>query len=227
MNPNPVNEFLPSAATPDRMDLDDDFDMARWQALRKDKLEEQKRLDEEHHQTQMQIEMQLEAENQLLLSQVQHKVQESIQQVFVDLQQSIVATVGTQVELRLQQQRLRDEHAASTASIEQRHLNKITHLMAPSSARAAKPHDYSVRESLTPKPFNIPVSLLHAAFGYAIELTFINRWSTVEVKALLRLNLSLRTCQYRNTPLRLGKRQLSALLLPNLCPRSMCLKNLL
>lgn len=162
MNPNPVNEFLPSTATPDRMDVDEDFDMARWHALKKDKLEEQKRLDEEHHRSQMQIEMQLQAENQHLLSQVQHKVQESIQQVFVDLQQSIAATVDAQVNLRLQQQRLRDEHAASTISIEKRHLNKLTHLMAPSAAaRAAKSHDYSVRESVTPKPFNIPVSLVH------------------------------------------------------------------
>lgn len=164
MAPNPMNEFLPSTATPDRMDLDDDFDVARWQALKRDKLEEQKRLDEEHHQSQLQIEMQLEAENQRLLLQVQHKVQQSIQQVFVDLQQSIVATVGAQVDLRLQQQRLREEHAASTVGIEQRHLNKITHLMAPSSTRAARSHDYNVRDSVTPKPYNIPVSLVHPTF---------------------------------------------------------------
>lgn len=224
MNPNPVNEFLPSTATADRMDLDDDFDMAQWQALKKDKLEEQKRLDDEHHRSQMQIEMQLQAENQHLFSQFQHKVQESIQQVFVDLQQSITATVDAQVELRLQQQRLREEHAASTVGIEQRHLNKITHLMAPSSAaRAAKSHDYSVRESVTPKPFNVPVSVVHYKHLviYLIELTFVNRWSSVGIKAPLQLNPSLRACQYRRSPPCLSKSP------PNLCLRIRCLKNLL
>lgn len=167
MNPNPINEFLPATATPDRMDLEVEFDMARWQALKKDKQDELKRLEEENRQSQTQLEMQLEAENQQLLSQVQLKVQESIQQVFVDLQLSIAATIDAQVGLRLQQQRLRDEHAASTAAIEQRHVNKITDLMAPSSTRVAKPHEYDARNSLTPKPVNFPVSII-GSFQYLV-----------------------------------------------------------
>ncbi|KUI53517.1 hypothetical protein VP1G_01057 [Cytospora mali] len=161
MNPSrQVNEFLP-AGTPDRMDIghgqDDEFTLAQYKALRKDKLEELKRLDDEHRQMQTQIERHLQEENQHLLSQVQHKVHESIQQVFVDLQQSIAATVAAQVDLRLQQQRLRKEYAESTASIEQRHLNKFTQLIGSSATRAAMTHGYDGRESVTPGSFSIPL----------------------------------------------------------------------
>ncbi|KAI7778168.1 hypothetical protein LA080_002515 [Diaporthe eres] len=150
MDPKRVNEFLPPAssatASPaDRMDtaanpMEDDFDVAQYRALKKDKQEEQKRLDHEHDHRHRQLEEQVHLENNRLYSQLQQRVNESIQRAFVDLQPAIAATINNQVSLRLEQQRLRDEHAASKTTIEQRYHNKITSLMAmPSAARGAIP----------------------------------------------------------------------------------------
>ncbi|KAK2599751.1 hypothetical protein N8I77_011479 [Diaporthe amygdali] len=150
MDPKRVNEFLPptSAVAPappgDRMDVtnavEDDFDVAQYRALKKDKQEEQKRLDHEHDHRHRQLEEQIHMENSRLFSQFQQRVNESIQRAFIDLQPSIAATISNQVSFRLEQQRLRDEHAASKSNIEQRYHNKITSLMAmPSAARGAIP----------------------------------------------------------------------------------------
>lgn len=148
MDPKRVNEFLPPASSApappaDRMDatpMEDDFDVAQYRALKKDKQEEQKRLDHEHDHRHRQLEEQVHLENNRLYSQLQQRVNESIQRAFIDLQPAIAATINNQVSLRLEQQRLRDEHAASKTTIEQRYHNKITSLMAmPSAARSAMP----------------------------------------------------------------------------------------
>lgn len=149
MDPKRVNEFLPPAssatASPaDRMDIanpmEDDFDVAQYRALKKDKQEEQKRLDHEHDHRHRQLEEQVHMENNRLFSQVQQRINEGIQRAFMDLGPVIAATVNNQVSFRLEQQRLRDEHASSKSSIEQRYHNKITSLMAmPSAARNAIP----------------------------------------------------------------------------------------
>lgn len=166
MDPKRVNEFLPptAAAAPappgDRMDVtnavEDDFDVAQYRALKKDKQEEQKRLDHEHDLRHRQLEEQVHMENSRLFSQFQQRVNESIQRAFIDLQPSIAATISNQVSFRLEQQRLRDEHAASKSNIEQRYHNKITSLMAmPSAARGAIPR---VSSSTPSQSSNIRVS---------------------------------------------------------------------
>lgn len=170
MDPKRVNEFLPPAssatASPaDRMDtttnpMEDDFDVAQYRALKKDKQEEQKRLDHEHDHRHRQLEEQVHLENNRLYSQLQQRVNESIQRAFIDLQPAIAATINNQVSLRLEQQRLRDEHAASKTTIEQRYHNKITSLMAmPSAARSAIPRVNSNSNTPShPQPNTIRVS---------------------------------------------------------------------
>jgi len=165
-----VNEFLPPAAASaatanpaDRMDapMEDDFDVAQYRALKKDKQEEQKRLDHEHDHRHRQLEEQVHLENSRLYAQLQQRVNESIQRAFIDLQPAIAATINSQVSLRLEQQRLRDEHAASKNTIEQRYHNKITGLMAmPSAARTAIPRVNSNSSTPShPQTNNIRVSM--------------------------------------------------------------------
>lgn len=170
MDPKRVNEFLPptssaTASPADRMDtttnpMEDDFDVAQYRALKKDKQEEQKRLDHEHDHRHRQLEEQVHLENNRLYSQLQQRVNESIQRAFIDLQPAIAATINNQVSLRLEQQRLRDEHAASKTTIEQRYHNKITSLMAmPSAARGAVPRVNSNSSTPShPQTNNIRVS---------------------------------------------------------------------
>lgn len=175
MDPKRVNEFLPpssASATPaDRMDapMEDDFDVAQYRALKKDKQEEQKRLDHEHDLRHRHLEEQVHQENSRLYAQLQQRVNESIQRAFIDLQPAIAATINSQVSLRLEQQRLRDEHAASRNTIEQRYHNKITGLMAmPSAARTAIPRVNSNSSTPSrPPPNNIRVSTtLAKKFSY-------------------------------------------------------------
>ncbi|POS76359.1 hypothetical protein DHEL01_v205255 [Diaporthe helianthi] len=146
MDSKHVNEFLPpssaSAIPAERMDapMEDDFDVAQYRALKKDKQEEQKRIDHEHELRHRHLEEQVHQENSRLYAQLQQRVNESIQRAFIDLQPAIAATINNQVGLRLEQQRLRDDHAASRNTIEQRYHNKITSLMAmPSAARTVIP----------------------------------------------------------------------------------------
>lgn len=203
MDPKRVNEFLPpassAAASPaDRMDatanpMEDDFDVAQYRALKKDKQEEQKRLDHEHDHRHRQLEEQVHLENNRLYSQLQQRVNESIQRAFIDLQPAIAATINNQVSLRLEQQRLRDEHAASKTTIEQRYHNKITSLMAmPSAARAAIPRVNSNSNTPShPQPNTLRVS--HSLWSFLsiyvqaslvlVSLT-LYRWRT-RLKGLL------------------------------------------
>ncbi|KAG6361260.1 hypothetical protein INS49_009484 [Diaporthe citri] len=184
MDPKRVNEFLPPAssatASPaDRMDttanpMEDDFDVAQYRALKKDKQEEQKRLDHEHDHRHRQLEEQVHLENNRLYSQLQQRVNESIQRAFIDLQPAIATTINNQVSLRLEQQRLRDEHAASKTTIEQRYHNKITSLMAmPSAARSAIPRVNS--NSNTPShPQPNPIRMANTGQGTPVTPAFAN-----------------------------------------------------
>ncbi|KAK7747416.1 hypothetical protein SLS53_001671 [Cytospora paraplurivora] len=126
MNSNRVNEFLPMEATPDRMNSgDEEFDLARFQALKREHAEEMNRLDEEYRQEEVKLNLQSQARTEQLLSQVQHKVHESMQKILTELQFSIAATVDDQVVIRLQQENLRKQHDASISDSKQRHFTKI------------------------------------------------------------------------------------------------------
>ncbi|ROW07502.1 hypothetical protein VPNG_07093 [Cytospora leucostoma] len=144
MNPNRVNEFLPMEATPDRMNSgDEEFDLARYQALKRELAEEKNRLIEEYQQEDAKLDMQSQARTQQLLSQVQHKVHESMQKILADLQSSIAATVDDQVVIQLQKEDLRKQHDTSIADSMQRHFTKIQHMVtSDDSNRSAKPHAY-------------------------------------------------------------------------------------
>ncbi|KAH8752850.1 hypothetical protein F5883DRAFT_527450 [Diaporthe sp. PMI_573] len=167
MDPKCFNKFLPPAlsttATPaDWMDapMEDDFNVAQYRALKKDKQEEQNRLDHKDDLRRRQLEEEVVHENSRLYAQLQQRVNESIQRAFTDLQPAITATINSQVSLRLEQQRLRDEHAASKNTIEQHYHNKIMSLVAMSSAaRTPIPKLNSNSSTLLPPHTDIRVSI--------------------------------------------------------------------
>lgn len=157
-------------ATPDRMSSgDEEFDLAQFAALKKEHVEEKTRLDEEYNQAQIKLDQQSLEGTKQLLSQVEHKIQESMQKIVADLKYSITATVDAQVAIRLQQESLRKQHETSIADSKQRHFTKVQQMMtSDESNRAAKPHGYGWggREPSILSSYQIPVSLkLSAAYS--------------------------------------------------------------
>ena len=160
-----------------------DGDIGYLQVLKTENRDELKRLDDEHDQKQMQLEQQAqaqaEADTQQMFSQFQRqydelngsiqqvqenlrRVQDSVEQAFKGLQKSYSTSINSQVELRLQQHRLREEHAANTDAANNQYRHKITQWIdRQHSTRATNHFGPASRESLTPKLFNVPVSTAH------------------------------------------------------------------
>lgn len=160
MNSHPVNEFLPAAAR-QRPNMDeieeDEIDMARFSAIRKEQKEELERLDHHHHTKQLQIENQIRAE----LDQLFNHFQQGMQSLYTGLTQTVNTTVEVQVKLRIQQERLREEHATNKREVERRYHNEASRLVMSTSqvARHTQSLLRAPSSSLPAGVSGIPVSL--------------------------------------------------------------------
>lgn len=153
MNPSSVNEFLPPGAgqAPHNDDVEEDeFDMARFSAIRKEQKDELERLDHHHHNKHLQIENQIRGEVDRLFV----HFQQGMQNLYTGLTQTINNTIETQVKLRIEQERLREDHAANKREIERRYHNEASKIVMSTSSmvRPAQPAPSSRPQSFNRAP---------------------------------------------------------------------------
>lgn len=140
MQSNSANELL-SAAAGNRsygdISGEDDFDMARINAFRKEREEELERLDNHYSSSQAAIEAQVRGEVDHLFQQFQL----GMQQLYTNLTKTVGITIDNQVQLRMKQERLRREHDTKKGEVELRFTNEASKLIisTPRAGRHLKP----------------------------------------------------------------------------------------
>ncbi|KAJ4417141.1 hypothetical protein N0V82_006341 [Gnomoniopsis sp. IMI 355080] len=119
MQANSANDFLP-AVVGSRPYGDnggeDDFDVARFSAIRKEQKEELERLDHHYSSSQAAIDTQL----------------------YTNLTKTVGITIENQVQLRLQQDRLRQEHETKKSEVEARYHNEASKLITSTTSHAGR-----------------------------------------------------------------------------------------
>lgn len=132
MQANSANEFLPAVAGSRPYGDnggEDDFDVARFSAIRKEQKEELERLDQQYSSSQAAIETQVRGEVDQLFQQFQL----GMQQLYTNLTKTVGITIENQVQLRLKQERLRREHDAKRGDVEARYHNEASKLIISTS----------------------------------------------------------------------------------------------
>lgn len=132
MPSNPGNEFLtPAGGSRSYADNggEDDFDVARFSAIRKEQKDELERLDHHYSTSQATIETQVRGEVDHLFQQFQL----GMQQLYTNLTKTVGITIDNQVQLRLKQERLRREHEAKKGEVETRYHNEASKLIISTS----------------------------------------------------------------------------------------------
>lgn len=155
MHPNPANDFLPARASRHYEDTgDDDFDMARFSAIRKDQKGELDRVDHHFNSNHATIEGQIRNESDQLF---QH-FQAGMQRFYTDLTKTITATVENKVQLRLEQERLRVEHEAKKVEVKNRYQHEASKLIisTPQEGRQPGPFPKLPSQGLIPNQGPIP-----------------------------------------------------------------------
>lgn len=158
MQPNSANEFISTAAGGRPYGDnggEDDFDVARFSAIRKEQKDELERLDHHYSSSQAAIETQVRGEVEQLFQQFQH----GMQQLYTNLTKTVGTTIENQVQLRLSQERLRREHEAKKIEAEARYHNEASKLIISTShaGRHPKPPLFP-SQGLVPSQGPIPSS---------------------------------------------------------------------
>lgn len=138
MPSNSGNEFLaPAGGSRSYGDnsADDDFDVARFSAIRKEQKDELERLDHHYSSSQATIETQVRGEVDHLFQQFQL----GMQQLYTNLTKTVGITIENQVQLRLKQERLRREHEAKKSDVETRYHNEASKLIISTSHAGRHP----------------------------------------------------------------------------------------
>lgn len=128
MPSNSGNEFLAPAGgsrSYGENSGDDDFDVARFSAIRKEQKDELERLDHHYSSSQATIETQVRGEVDHLFQQFQL----GMQQLYTNLTKTVGITIENQVQLRLKQEQLRREHEAKKGEVETRYHNEASKLI--------------------------------------------------------------------------------------------------
>lgn len=156
MQSNPVNDFLPARASRPYEDAgEDDFDVARFSAIRKDQKDEMERVDHHFNSSHATIEAQIRGENDQLFQQFQL----GMQQFYTNLTKTINTTVENKVLLRLDQERLRTEHEAKKNEVNNRYHNEASKLIISTShqgGRQPRPFTKLPSQALVPSQGPIP-----------------------------------------------------------------------
>ncbi|PSR84046.1 hypothetical protein BD289DRAFT_482952 [Coniella lustricola] len=133
--PMNLNEFLPASTRPMAQGMereDEELDIAKFSAIKKERKDELDQLDRYHQSKQDEIEGQVREQLDRLFQQFQ----QGMQGLYASLTQTAHATVETQVKLRMQQEKLREEHAINKRDIERRYHNEASRLfISPSEAK--------------------------------------------------------------------------------------------
>lgn len=137
MQANSANEFLPAAvgSRPYGDNVgEDDFDMARFSAIRKEQKEELERLDHHYNSSQAAIDTQVRGEVDHLFQQFQL----GMQQLYTNLTKTVGITIENQVQLRLKQDQLRREHDIKKSEVEARYHNEASKLITSTSSHVGR-----------------------------------------------------------------------------------------
>lgn len=180
MNPNPINEFLPASAGP-RLKGDtggeDDFDLARFNAIRKEQKDELERLDRRHHDQQAAIDNQIQLEYDRLF---QH-FQQGMQNFYASLRQTINTTVENQVNFRMQKERICEDHTTNKRDVEKRFHSEAsrlvmssTHAVRPSQPFPTVPSNVSRPAPLAASP--VSLSLWPSSAMMALMIWLAHQW---------------------------------------------------
>lgn len=165
VHPSPVNDFLPARVSRSYDDAgEDDFDMARFSAIRKEQKDEMERVDHIFNSSHAHIEGQIRAENDQLF---QH-FQLGMQQFYTDLTKTMNANVENKVRLRLEQERLRAEHEAKKAEVNNKYHNEASKLIistSPQGARQPRPLTKLPSQGLVPSQGPIPSQVAQSNRG--------------------------------------------------------------
>lgn len=131
MNRTSVNEFLPASHLPPQMGEteDDEIDVARFSAMKRQQKDELDHLEHRHQAKQHEIEKQVAAELDKLFT----HFQTGMQTLYTALHQTVNTTIDSQVKLRMQQERLKDEYAAQKRDAERRFHNDVSQLVMSTS----------------------------------------------------------------------------------------------
>lgn len=162
MVPNTVNEFLPAAGAAPGHRLnpeegeEDDFDVARFSAIRKEQKEQLERLEQHYQHRQTAIEQQVRAEQEGLFN----VFQQGMQNLYTGLTQHVTTTIEAQVKLRMEQERLREEHSSQKRDIERRYHNEASRLVMSTSHATRNPKQLPRSSSSASHSNSFPVSLI-------------------------------------------------------------------
>lgn len=136
-------------------DAEDDFDVARFSAIRKEQKDELDRLDHHYSTSQAAIEAQVRGEVDQLFQQFQL----GMQQLYTSLTKTVGINIENQVQLRLKQERLRREHETKKSEVEARYHNEASKLIISTSHTGRHPKPpLLASQSLVPSQGPIPTS---------------------------------------------------------------------
>lgn len=155
---NSANEFLAVAASSRSYgdnSGEDDFDVARFSAIRKEQKDELERLEQQYSSNQAAIETQVRGEVDHLFQQFQL----GMQQLYTNLTKTVGTTIDNQVQLRLKQERLRRDHDARKSEVEARYHNEASKLIISTSQAGRHPKPPLVpSQGLVPSQAPVPSS---------------------------------------------------------------------
>lgn len=139
-----VNEFLPSAgvAHGSRKNMAepeaDDFDVTQFNAIRKEQKEQMMDLDKHYQDRKDVIQKQIQAEQEVLFN----AFQQGMQTLYGSLVQQVAATIEVQVTLRMDQEKLQEDHAARKRDIERRYHHEASRLVLSTSHATRNPKQH-------------------------------------------------------------------------------------
>lgn len=163
MNQHSVNDFLPTGvAQRPRVDDggDDDFDMTKFTAIRKNHNEELEHLEKEYENRHLEIQSEIRKTSNTFFE----EFQTGMQKFYTNLVQTFNTTVEDQVKLRMQEERLRDELVNKKNELDQRYHHEASKIVLSSSHASRQGKLTSQRPSSGPSPISrtssMPVSLV-------------------------------------------------------------------
>lgn len=132
-----VNEFLPSArAVPNSRNAMadsevDDFDVGRFHAIRKEQKEQMMELQKSYQDRKDFIKKTIQAEQESLFN----AFQQGMQSLYGSLVQQVATTIERQVTLRLDEEKLEEQHAAGKRDIERRYHHEASKVLSTPATR--------------------------------------------------------------------------------------------
>lgn len=160
-----ANEFLPSVGgvpgakkTMAEAEMEE-FDVGQFNAIRKEQKEQMMELEKHYQDRQDIIQKQVQAEKDGLFN----AFQQGMQNLYASLVQQVNATIEVQVTLRMEQEKLQEEHTARKRDIERRYHHEASRLVLSTSHTNRNPKTLARTSSggSHNNPFSVSFTSLH------------------------------------------------------------------